>query len=211
MLKFKVSRRLYPLMMVWAVLQSFWPASRSARCRQWRSFFSTPSSLLELLCTVRDCIRKDMSTKKWIQVSLLDLWKESQWAVCNVQCNRALILVSICIFKNVVWNCSCHRICICCKYLQVVMITGASSGLGESLAHSFYKCGCHVILAARRRSELERVSKDLLAMHVVRAGCTCICKMYCKEIDRLRGLVVRVLGYRSGGPGSIPCTTTKKK
>jgi hypothetical protein len=29
--------------------------------------------------------------------------------------------------------------------------------------------------------------------------------------DRLCGLVVRVLGYRSGGPGSIPGTTTKKK
>jgi hypothetical protein len=28
--------------------------------------------------------------------------------------------------------------------------------------------------------------------------------------DRLCGLVVRVLGYRSGGPGSIPCTTRKK-
>jgi hypothetical protein len=30
-------------------------------------------------------------------------------------------------------------------------------------------------------------------------------------IDRLCGLVVRVLGYRSGGPGSIPGITTKKK
>jgi hypothetical protein len=29
--------------------------------------------------------------------------------------------------------------------------------------------------------------------------------------DRLCGLVVRVLAYRSGGPGSIPCTTNKKK
>jgi hypothetical protein len=29
-------------------------------------------------------------------------------------------------------------------------------------------------------------------------------------IDRLCGLVVRVLGYRSGGPGSIPGTTGKK-
>jgi hypothetical protein len=29
--------------------------------------------------------------------------------------------------------------------------------------------------------------------------------------DRLCGLVVRVLGYRSGGPGSIPGTTRKKK
>jgi hypothetical protein len=30
-------------------------------------------------------------------------------------------------------------------------------------------------------------------------------------LDRLYGLVVRVLGYRSGGPGSIPGTTRKKK
>jgi hypothetical protein len=29
--------------------------------------------------------------------------------------------------------------------------------------------------------------------------------------SRLCGLVVRVLGYRSGGPGSIPDTTRKKK
>jgi hypothetical protein len=29
--------------------------------------------------------------------------------------------------------------------------------------------------------------------------------------DRLCGLVVRVLGYRSGGPGSIPGITRKKK
>jgi hypothetical protein len=28
--------------------------------------------------------------------------------------------------------------------------------------------------------------------------------------DRLCGLVVRVLGYRSGGPGSIPGTTKKE-
>jgi hypothetical protein len=30
------------------------------------------------------------------------------------------------------------------------------------------------------------------------------------ENDRLCGLVVRVLGYRSGGPGSIPVITRKK-
>jgi hypothetical protein len=33
----------------------------------------------------------------------------------------------------------------------------------------------------------------------------------CISLDRLCGLVVRVLGYRSGGPGSIPGTTRKKK
>jgi hypothetical protein len=31
------------------------------------------------------------------------------------------------------------------------------------------------------------------------------------SFDRLCGLVVRVLGYRSGGPGSIPGTTKKKR
>jgi hypothetical protein len=30
------------------------------------------------------------------------------------------------------------------------------------------------------------------------------------RVDRLCGLVVRVLGYRSGGPGSIPGTTKKQ-
>jgi hypothetical protein len=32
----------------------------------------------------------------------------------------------------------------------------------------------------------------------------------CFVTDRLCGLVLRVLGYRSGGPGSIPGTTKKK-
>jgi hypothetical protein len=40
------------------------------------------------------------------------------------------------------------------------------------------------------------------------------CSNYLKTVihrhDRLCGLVVRVLGYRSGGPGSIPGTTRKK-
>jgi hypothetical protein len=36
-------------------------------------------------------------------------------------------------------------------------------------------------------------------------------KFIVKLPDRLCGLVVRVLGYRSGGPGSIPGTTRKKK
>jgi hypothetical protein len=36
--------------------------------------------------------------------------------------------------------------------------------------------------------------------------------MECSKLpDRLCGLVVRVLGYRSGGPGSIPGTARQKK
>lgn len=48
------------------------------------------------------------------------------------------------------------------------MITGASSGLGEALAHTFYMAGCKVILCARRKEELERVRTDLLECHPVR-------------------------------------------
>lgn len=45
---------------------------------------------------------------------------------------------------------------------KVVLITGASSGLGEALAHKFFMCGCRLILASRRRDELERVKNDLM-------------------------------------------------
>ncbi|XP_017482117.1 PREDICTED: dehydrogenase/reductase SDR family protein 7-like isoform X1 [Rhagoletis zephyria] len=55
---------------------------------------------------------------------------------------------------------------------KVVLITGASSGLGEALAHTFYKAGCKVILAARRVEELERVKKDLLALDAVISSVT---------------------------------------
>lgn len=48
---------------------------------------------------------------------------------------------------------------------KVVLITGASSGLGEALAHVFYVAGCKVVLASRRQEELERVKKDLLLTH----------------------------------------------
>ncbi|KAL0842081.1 hypothetical protein ABMA28_014274 [Loxostege sticticalis] len=44
---------------------------------------------------------------------------------------------------------------------KVVVITGASSGIGEALAHAFYDEGSKVVLAARRKTELERVKKDL--------------------------------------------------
>jgi hypothetical protein len=37
-----------------------------------------------------------------------------------------------------------------------------------------------------------------------------ICAAMLAYLDRLCGLVVRVLGYRSGGQGSIPGTTRKK-
>jgi short-subunit dehydrogenase len=40
---------------------------------------------------------------------------------------------------------------------KVIWITGASSGIGEALAYEWSKLGAHIILSARRESELERV------------------------------------------------------
>jgi dehydrogenase/reductase SDR family member 7B len=44
---------------------------------------------------------------------------------------------------------------------KVVWITGASSGIGEALAHAFHGEGAQVILSARRVEELNRVANDL--------------------------------------------------
>src|SRR3989338_2645295 len=44
---------------------------------------------------------------------------------------------------------------------KVVMVTGASSGLGESLAREFARGGCNVYIAARREEKLVALAQEL--------------------------------------------------
>jgi short-subunit dehydrogenase len=46
-----------------------------------------------------------------------------------------------------------------------ILITGASAGLGERMAHEFAARGRNLALAARRRDRLEAVRADILAAH----------------------------------------------
>jgi hypothetical protein len=47
---------------------------------------------------------------------------------------------------------------------KVVIVTGASSGIGEATAREFGRAGAKVVLAARRVDRLEAVAKEIAAM-----------------------------------------------
>ena len=44
---------------------------------------------------------------------------------------------------------------------KVIVITGASSGIGEAAAEQFAKKGANIVLVARRKDKLEEVEKKL--------------------------------------------------
>ncbi|XP_033225495.1 dehydrogenase/reductase SDR family protein 7-like [Belonocnema kinseyi] len=77
---------------------------------------------------------------------------------------------------------------------KVVMITGASSGLGEALAHIYYSCGCRLILISRRRDELQRVKDTLMNIHyTVPTHPPVILPLDLTEINSLNSEVEKVL------------------
>lgn len=65
-----------------------------------------------------------------------------------------------------------------------VLITGASSGIGEATAYELAARGARLILVARRKHELERVAKTIAAASG--AECHCIAADVTEHADRLR-------------------------
>ena len=47
---------------------------------------------------------------------------------------------------------------------KVIVITGASSGIGEAMAKEYAKMGAKVVLGARREEELRRVANQIVLL-----------------------------------------------
>lgn len=87
------------------------------------------------------------------------------------------------------------------RYLngKVVVITGASSGIGEAMAREYSKMGAKVVLGARREEELRRVADDIKAAGgaVTYATCDVVSEEECKRlidtaIDNFGGIDVLI-------------------
>ncbi|MBO7285576.1 MAG: SDR family oxidoreductase [Alistipes sp.] len=67
---------------------------------------------------------------------------------------------------------------------KVVVITGASSGIGEAMAKEYAAMGACVVLGARREQELERVAREISSQggKVAYTACDVTCEQDCNRL-----------------------------
>ena len=56
---------------------------------------------------------------------------------------------------------------------KVILITGASSGIGKETAIEFAKLGANIVLVARKKNKLEQVANELKNFNVSTLICQC--------------------------------------
>jgi len=72
---------------------------------------------------------------------------------------------------------------------KIVLITGASSGIGEALAYSFTECGCHTVLTSRHVNKLIDVANKCKTLGKQPEVIECdMC-----DIHQLQGVIEKVL------------------
>lgn len=67
---------------------------------------------------------------------------------------------------------------------KVVVVTGASSGIGEAMAREYAKMGAKVVMAARREEELRRIASEIESSggKVTYTACDVVCEEDCKHL-----------------------------
>lgn len=72
---------------------------------------------------------------------------------------------------------------------RVVLITGASAGIGAATARELARAGCRLALAARRKDRLEELARELKLQHNTDVF---ICTADAQEPEQVRGMVESV-------------------
>jgi len=71
---------------------------------------------------------------------------------------------------------------------KVALITGASKGIGESIARFFAACGARVIINSRKQEELDKVAADIRVHggdcvgYAANAGDIAACKLLIEKL-----------------------------
>ena len=67
---------------------------------------------------------------------------------------------------------------------KVIVVTGASSGIGEAMAREYAKMGAKVVMGARREEELQRISAEIEAAggKVAYAACDVVKEEECEHL-----------------------------
>ena len=73
---------------------------------------------------------------------------------------------------------------------DVVLISGATSGIGEACAHRFAEAGCKLVVTGRRTARLDALKAALEAKYGVDVKCV---TMDVTDLDRVAGLPAELL------------------